>query len=268
MLFKDKPKRYLALALFLVLGAGVLAGCNMPTIGLEAFISPSGIDGTPTPNWAATLEAAIPSTDVPGLAEDPVLVAQPELDVEPPPSPTPISTGPILYYTQAGDTINAIAVRFGVDVNEITSPESIPGTGFINPNQLLIIPNRLSNTTVATHVLPDSEFVYSLGTLDFDINAYVRNAGGYLDGYHEFLGSNGETYGGNVIRIIATDNSINPRLLLALLEYQGGWVTSEPSNLALRDYPLGLIDLNQKGLLRQMKWAVNQLSIGYYGWRV
>jgi len=267
MLFKDKPKRYLALALFLVLGAGVLAGCNMPTIGLEAFISPSGIDGTPTPNWAATLEAAIPSTDVPGLAEDPVLVAQPELDVEPPPSPTPISTGPILYYTQAGDTINAIAVRFGVDVNEITSPESIPGTGFINPNQLLIIPNRLSNTTVATHVLPDSEFVYSLGTLDFDINAYVRNAGGYLDGYHEFLGSNGETYGGNVIRIIATDNSINPRLLLALLEYQGGWVTSEPSNLALRDYPLGLIDLNQKGLLRQMKWAVNQLSIGYYGWR-
>jgi hypothetical protein len=95
----------------------------------------------------------------------------------------------------------------------------------------------------------------------------VREADGYLAGYHEFLSTNGETYGGDVIRIIATDNSINPRLLLALLEYQSGWVFSVPGNLALQDYPLGLIDLNQKGLLHQLKWAVNQLSIGYYGWR-
>jgi hypothetical protein len=267
MLSSAKRKRCIAILLFFVFGTGFLAGCNFPNASFEALIAPSGIDGTPTPNWAATLEAAIPSTEVPVSEDNPVVVIQPELEVPPPPSPTPIQTGPILYYTQAGDTRNAIAVRFGVNVDEITSPEPIPAFGFINPNQLLIIPNRLSNTTVATHVLPDSEFVYSLATLDFDIRAYVHNAGGYLDGYHEYLGSNGETYGGDIIRIIATDNSINPRLLLALLEYQSGWISSWPSNLALRDYPMGKIDLNQKGLLHQMKWAVNQLSIGYYGWR-
>ena len=30
---------------------------------------------------------------------------------------------------------------------------------------------------------------------------------------------------------------------------------------------MGQVDLDRKGLLRQMKWSVNQLSIGYYGWR-
>ncbi len=30
---------------------------------------------------------------------------------------------------------------------------------------------------------------------------------------------------------------------------------------------MGLIDLNEKGLYRQLVWAVNQLSVGYYAWR-
>lgn len=198
---------------------------------------------------------------------NPIQIVDPKLEVPPPASPTPIRTGPILYYTQAGDTLNAIAVRFGVPGSEISSPDFIDPVEFINPNTLLIIPNNLSNTTYATHVLPDSEFVFSITSADFDITSYVRDAGGFLDGYHEYLGSNGETYGADIIRIMAQDNSINPRLLLALLEYQSGWVTGLPGDLAEEHYPMGQVDLNRKGLLRQMKWTVNQLSIGYYGWR-
>ena len=257
-------KRILPFVLILL----TLASCNMPTSSLPAFIAPAGADKVATPNWAATLEAAIPPTANP----DPGATS---LELPPDSAPegtatptaTPISTGPFLYYTQAGDTLETISVRFGVSAGEISSPEPIPQQGFINPNQLLIIPNRLSNTTLSTHILPDSEFVYSPSAINFDITNYVKDAGGYLDGYHEYLGSNGETYGGDIIKIMSQDNSVNPRLLLALLEYQSGWVSSWPGNMALREYPLGEIDLNKKGLLRQMKWAVNQLSIGYYGWR-
>jgi hypothetical protein len=32
-------------------------------------------------------------------------------------------------------------------------------------------------------------------------------------------------------------------------------------------YPLGHIDYDDDGLVSQLRWAVNQLSIGYYGWR-
>ena len=71
-----------------------------------------------------------------------------------------VNTAPILYYAQAADTLPVVAVRFGVKPAEITSPEPIPETTFINPGQLLIIPRRLSNTTSSQHILPDSEVVY------------------------------------------------------------------------------------------------------------
>ena len=267
MPFNDKRVSRFILILLSLLSTLYLSGCNLPIGSLQAFISPSGVKQSPTPNWAATLEAAIPPTQNPDLEAETTSQVESEQQVSPPPTPTPIQTGPILYYTQAGDTLDAVAVRFGVSAADITSPDPIPETGFINPNLLLIIPNTLSNTTVSTHVLPDSEFIYSMTATDLNITIYVTDAGGYLSDYHEYLGTNGETDGADIVGIIAGDNSINPRLLLALLEYQSGWVLGNPENLAARDYPFGHVDLQQKGLLHQLKWAVNQLSIGYYGWR-
>jgi len=263
----DKVKIPVKLIVLLLFAAVCLGGCNIPLGSLPAFGAGSNLDRTPTPDWAATLEAVIAPSALPETEIDPEYTPEPVSEAPPPPSPTPIQTGPILYYTQAGDTLNAIAVRFGVSIEEITSPDPIPGDGFINPNQLLILPNLLYNSTVATHVLPDSEFIFSFTAADFDINAFVRDAGGYLNEYHEYLGSNGETYGADILRIMGLDNSINPRLLLALLEFQSGWVTGTPTDLESLDYPMGQIDLNKKGLLHQLKWTVNQLSIGYYGWR-
>ncbi len=269
MRLKNKVKHPLSILLVLLSFAVLSAGCNIPTGPLVSLLAASDSEQTPTPNWVATLESAFSVTAVPesGLELEPVQEPDPNPDLSPPPSPTPIKSGPILYYTQAGDTLNALAVRFGVAVGDITSPDFITPEGFINPNTLLVIPNNLSNTTQTTQVLPDSEFVFSVTAADLDIASYVKDSGGYLHGYHEYLGSNGETYGADIIRIMAQDNSINPRLLLALLEYQSGWVTGRPGTLAEEDYPMGQVDLNQKGLLRQMKWTVNQLSIGYYGWR-
>ncbi len=57
-------------------------------------------------------------------------------------------------------------------------------------------------------------------------------------------------------------------LLIALLEYQSGWVTQpepEPSTL---DFPMGWRDARRAGLYRQLAWAANELNLGYYLWRV
>ncbi len=184
------------------------------------------------------------------------------------PAPTPLSDNtPILYYAQAGDTIDAIAFRFDVSVDEIASPEPFPMQGFINPNQLLIIPNRLGNTTSTSQLIPDSEVVFTLSAIDFDATSYANQAGGYLSEYSEYLGSIGQSSGAEVIEKIALENSINPRLLLALLEYQSGWVYGQPGNLKAQEYPLGWVADRQDSLLHQIKWAVNHLSTGYYGWR-
>jgi LasA protease len=188
-------------------------------------------------------------------------------DIPTPPS-VPVDTAPLLYSTQAGDTLPVIAIRFGVDISEISSPSSsLTKTGLLNPNTLLIIPHKLVNTTSPAKIIPDSELVYSPSAIDFDIEAYIKDAGGYLSTYREWLGTTGWTSGAEIIQRIALENSINPRILLAILEYKSGWVYGQPSNPMQEDYPMGKVDLATKGLYAQLVWAVNQLSVGYYGWR-
>jgi murein DD-endopeptidase MepM/ murein hydrolase activator NlpD len=188
--------------------------------------------------------------------------------VVPTPQSVPVDTAPLLYYTQAGDTLPVIATRFGVDIDEINSPDgSLPQTGLLIPNTLLVIPHMLVNTTSSVKIIPDSELVYSPSAIDFDVEGFINQAGGYLSRYKEWLGSTEWTTGAEIVQRIGIENSINPRLLLALIEYQSGWVYGQPSNPKQEDYPLGKVDLSLKGLRPQLAWAVNQLSIGYYGWR-
>ena len=185
-----------------------------------------------------------------------------------PDAPLPVTDNPpILYYTQAGDTLPVVAVRFGVDPAEITSPDPIPETSLISPNQLLIIPDRFVNTTPAEKILPDSEIVFGPSAMDFDIKAFINEAGGYLSTYQDYLGSTGWTSGADIVWRVGLENSINPRLLLALLEYQSGWVYGQPIDLLHTDYPMGKVDINRKQLYLQLAWAVNEISTGYYGWR-
>jgi hypothetical protein len=71
----------------------------------------------------------------------------------------------------------------------------------------------------------------------------------------------------NVVDIIALNYSINPRLLLALMEYQTNAlsVPFPPGNEMT--YPMGVEDAGYRGLFWQLIWAAERLSDGYYGWR-
>ena len=228
------------------------------------FAAPSSMRViTDIPPVLTPLEANPEPTEPPGSNVDPVLVSP----ITPVPEETPTEAPLILYWTQAGDSLRVVAARFGVDPAEIASTEPIPEVSFIPPNQLLMIPNRLTNTTSHTKLLPDSEVVFSPSAANFDVNAFVREAGGYLSTYVEYLKSTGNTSGADIVLRVARENSVNPRLLLALLEYQSGWVYGQPGNAARADYPMGLIELERKGLYQQLVWAMKQLSIGYYGWR-
>jgi LasA protease len=214
-----------------------------------------------------------PPTPEPTLTPIPITQLEGESTLEPTPTqapdaPLPVTDNPpILYYTQAGDTLPVVAIRFGVDPAEITSPNPIPETSLIFPNQLLIIPDRFVNTTPAEKILPDSEIVFGPSAVDFDIKTFINEAGGYLSTYRDYLGSTGWTSGADIIWRVGLENSINPRLLLALLEYQSGWVYGQPTDLLHTDYPMGKVDIGRKQLYLQLAWAVNQLSTGYYGWR-
>lgn len=253
----------------------------------------------PTPTDPPLLAPTLAATPVPLLPDPPTLVNTPILLNTPGPTSTPtetpvttptqpgpttapggtpgeitptpvisaVDTAPILYYAQAGDTLNVTAVRFGVFPAEITSPDPLLPEAFINPGQLLIIPRRLTNTTSNRQLLPDSEVVFSPSAVNFDTVEFAKQAGGYLSSYQEWHKSTGMKSGAEIVQRVAIENSINPRLLLALLEYQSHWVYGRPDTQDALDYPMGLKALNAKGLYNQLVWAVNQLSNGYYAYR-
>ena len=61
--------------------------------------------------------------------------------------------------------------------------------------------------------------------------------------------------------------SVNPRVLLAVLEYRSGWVTRQDVPEKSREYPALYLDPNRKGLYKQLAWVANSLNYGYYLWR-
>jgi murein DD-endopeptidase MepM/ murein hydrolase activator NlpD len=119
----------------------------------------------------------------------------------------------------------------------------------------------------AFKVIPDSELVYGPYSASFDIPAFIESQQGYLAQYQEEV--DGVTLSGpQVVARVALENSVNPRLLLAVLQYRSKWLTRDVPREETLEFPLGLPDANRSGLYRQLFWAANELNRGYYLWRV
>lgn len=187
--------------------------------------------------------------------------------IEPTLAPT-FDSAPIIYYAQSGDTLAAVAKRFNVDPSEVRSDAALPPAGLIDPGRLLLIPDRIDVATSPNiQLIPDSEFIFSAAAMDFDLAGYISQAPGTIKNYRQYLGSTGWTTSIEAFNRLAYENSINPRLLLGVLEYESHWVLGHSNDALHTDYPMGYQNLRYKGLFTQMVWAVNQLSIGYYSWR-
>ena len=172
-----------------------------------------------------------------------------------------------VYTTQSGDTLEVIAKRFEVRVSDIDLYTQVPIDSLLDPGLELIIRRSGSVPASFGKLLPDSEVVYSPSAAGFNPRDYVQSADGFLSSYHEYMRSTGTTPAVDIITRVAVENSIHPRLLLALVEFQCGCV-SGPLEIGLDEKNLMRIqDPSRRGLYRQLGWTVNQLSLGYYGWR-
>lgn len=260
-------RRFVPIALI----AALLTACTGSLWGSYATPTPSGqalilptatLFPTFTPAPTRDSNPPPPVTQTPGAPTG-------QVQIDPTPTANPLETGQpqFFYTTQGGDYLPAVARRFSIDISLIRAPEGLNPTGHLNIGTLLIIPNTLGDLGPGTITLPDSEIVYGPAVANFDVNAYVLMAGGKLAAFRQYLGTNGWTSGAESIHRIALDHSLNPRLILAILDYESNWVRANPTNLAQEDYPLGYINFYYKELYRQMMWAAEEISLGYYGWR-
>lgn len=172
-----------------------------------------------------------------------------------------------MYSVQAGDTLGSIAQDYGVSVEALMQANNLNNPDALAIGQSLYIPPPAPGAPGSSFkIIPDSELVYGPASAQFDITDFIQKQGGYLATYTEEV--NDETLtGAQVIQLIAQNYSVNPRLLLAVLEHRSHWVTRSDPDPSTLDYPLGVVMQNHAGLYHQLGWAANELNRGYYLWR-
>jgi LasA protease len=167
----------------------------------------------------------------------------------------------LLSRLQASESVN----QPSSDLSEtpLFELEVTPQVTIIPPEQILPNPDYSNNEGF---IIPDSEVIFSPSVAGFDIRSFVNQAGGYLSGYSTII-DDVELSGIEIIERVAIDNSTNPRLLLALLEFRSDWVYQEQPDPGKINYPLGLYVPGQTGLYKELTLVAKLLNMGYYGWR-
>ena len=169
------------------------------------------------------------------------------------------------YVVQPGDILGNIAQLYGISLETLMEANNITDPNLIDVDMVLNVPApNPGDAGTPFKVIPDSELVYGPAAIYFDIDDFIQSQNGYLANYTQDV--NGVLLSGHeIVWIVARNYSVNPRLLLALLEYQSGWVTNpQPFNTS---YPMGLADEYHYGLYRQLTWAADNLNQGYYLWK-
>jgi LasA protease len=169
------------------------------------------------------------------------------------------------YIVQSGDILSAIAEIYSTSVDAIVEANTLSNPDSLEVGQLLIIPQVVFEAVGPDiKILPDSELVFGPLANNFNLGELIDEKNGYLMEYTEEV--HGKTLSGaEIILQIAQGYSVNPRLLLALVEYKSGWLTN-PSPFDTTN-PFGYIDDWYTGLYRQLAWAAIHLNSGYYRWR-
>ncbi len=207
---------------------------------------------------------------------------QPEiLEVEPEsatplPEPTPYPTrrqyapGELVdYIAQTGDSLEALAARFNTTVAEIREANPIIplDATTMPPGMPMKIPiYYLPLWGSPYQIIPDWLFINGPSAVDFDAVAFVSEQPGWLKDHVQYVAGRNRK-GSEIINYVSQNFSVDPRLLLAILEYQTGALSAPAPPPDVEEYPLGYRNTNNRGVYLQLVWVANRLNNGYYTWR-
>jgi len=225
-------------------------------------VDPNATRAPATDTRESPPKTAVPASETtePAGAREPEATGLPNVGSLYQPTPPPE-----VYVVQAGDSLSAIAARFGIDLDALIRANAIQDPNALRVGQTLRLPATQIETGPAVLLLPDSEFVFGPSYVGFDLEGFVASKGGYLADYSEGLG--GRTLSGaEVVRRVAHHYSVGPRVLLALLEYRSGWVTNPTPTAEAIGSPLGTA-AGGGPLSQQLAYAADRLNRGYYDWR-
>ncbi|HMQ55105.1 MAG TPA: LysM peptidoglycan-binding domain-containing protein, partial [Anaerolineae bacterium] len=196
------------------------------------------------------------------VAPEPIATAVPAM-----PIPTP-AMEPYAYHTVAvGESLTYIAELYETEIETLVRLNGLSGPdAFIQIDQVLRIPLATDDPGPSDFILPDSEVIYSPAYVDFDTAKFAKKKGGYLVDYVEYVDGYART-GPEIIELIAERFGVGPRLLLALLEHYGGWVTNPTLSEEKISMPLGPRNIYANSLYHGLAFTANRINAGYYGYK-
>jgi len=282
-LIREKSRSGFAFALVILLVAGPLSACYRPVLQYDPWRVPGGSTpsegGMAVPNTTNTpiqvagspTSTTIPATPTPWptpaiTSTRAAMVATPTYGA--PVTLPPLRTESTTYKVKSGDSLASIALSHQVSVKQILEANNIKDPNLIAVDSIISIPPSNANELAGNLLMiPDSELVYGPNAKDFDIEGYIAQFNGVLRSYSEIDDEGNDMTGLQVVRRVAEENSFNPRLLLALLEFKSGWLT-QPAPVGYDVmYPMGWKAANREGLYKQLSWLVNQVQQGASYWR-
>ncbi|MCF6278229.1 MAG: M23 family metallopeptidase [Anaerolineales bacterium] len=167
-------------------------------------------------------------------------------------------------YDPFADPVGAAGTQPAIPLDELLPPTRAAGTPIVSPTPDTARQQISGEPGSGFKIIPDSELVYGPASLLLNTEEYINRQGGYLAAYTQEVDDE-ILSGAEIVLRVAQDYSVNPRLLLALLEYQSGWVTN--ATVDEMYYPLRYYDDWHAGLYRQLTWTANELNRGYYLWK-
>lgn len=246
--------------------AALLTATNTPTVTLTPTVTdtPTITPTVPTPRSTFPVETIAPATatSTPEFIE-PTATATPDIPL---PDLRLDFNNKTFYVAQTGDTAQAIAFRYGTTVDHLSGLDDPEKESFLKPGSVYMVNAPKRTFSSGMRILPDEYIVMGYPSIGYDLAYEVEQAGGFLSTYEEYT-SSGTLSGTEIIQKVALDYSISPIILLELLEYKSHWVSGQPRSIVEEYYPIGWLGENSQGLYKQLTWAAQELSLGYYGWR-
>lgn len=188
---------------------------------------------------------------------------------------------PTEHTVQSGETITIIASLYQVSKDALIKANEIKNADMISVGQVLQIPAQIPDyKDPGIKIIDDSELPDGPACANFDTAAFLSSyPDSYIASYIEPTptpipdSGNKENdsfisrKGSEVIDDTSIQNSINPKILIALLEFQSQTLSGKKPGENQKGYEIVNLGKNYKSLSRQLSWASIQLNYGYYQWK-
>ncbi len=226
-----------------------------------------------TPEWRPS-STPEPTSDQP--ASKPV---HPQFSLSAVPT---LRTMPTAHVVADGETITIIASAYQISKNALIEENQLKDPDLISVGQNLSIPAQIPDFQDAgVQLLPDERLLYGPASTNFEVTAWVADySGGYLANYLEptptpvpgagkvSTAPFSPRSGVEILRQVSIQNSIDPRVLIALMEFQTKSVSAGKPNGNQKNSAIVHKGTYYEPLARQLAWAADTLNYGFYYWKM